>query len=265
MGLLFWLWVPLAIYALAPILIKFSMKTQGAPQLLAVDPAQWPPQIAETLRRHEYDLYNMGFEISDRLAMPNAMPNTSTILTMLVNRTSGEKAMITAIFGTANGITTLGTLYVEFSSRYPDGRCFDTINSPKLSSFACAPTDVKTRVPQVQNSADLLRVHRFMLRKHNAQGQPVTYPPGGARNYLLRVWREGFEEQVKFGRFQHRAGNDTFVPSWKGAYLMTWGELWPVTVIRRQQMLRRAAEVWTQVQAADASVQSPFGAGAQRF
>ena len=269
---LFFTFVPGALLLLGlahlvlPLLIKFSQKTQGSPQLLSVDPAHWPVNIAEILRRYEHDLFNMGFEISDRVQMPNAMPNTDTILTMFVHRQTGEKAMLTAMFGLTNGVKKLGTLYLEFSSRYPDGRCFDTMNSSTLSSFQRAPGDVKTQVPQVKETANLLRVHRYMVRKGAPTGKPMVYPPGGARNYLLRIWREGFEEQVKFGRFEYHKRNDTFTPSWKGAYLMTWGILWPWGWIRKQQMEARAREVWDEVQTASGTAPlSPAPApGAER-
>ncbi len=233
--------IPAAIYLGTPLLIKFGGGMNANPDLLPVDPSQWPPQVAQIMSRVEHDLYGMGFSIVARFRMPNGSGNTDTLLTMLVNYKSGDKAMITAIWGNANGVWTLGTLYTEFSTRFEDGHCFDTMNSKALGSFVSGPLDVKTQVPQIKEAAELWALHRFVMRKHNPQGRKIVYDMKDAEPYLRRVWREGFVEQAQFGMFAERGTR--FLPTWKGAYRMTWGLMYPMKWVREAQLKSRAKEI----------------------
>ena len=239
------------LYLITPIIIKFSNVVKGSPTLERMDPAHWPPAVADAMRRHEHDLYNMGFEISERFSMTGATTNVANLLTMFIDRKSGDKAMLTAMWALNNGVWKLTTIYLEFSTRFRDGRCFDTMNSQvPLGTFVRGAHDVKTQVPQIKDARELYRVHLYVMRKHGASGgaaEKVAYPPGGAENYLRRIWRESHDEQVAFGRFNYNADKDVFTPTWKGAYLMTWRMLWPNSRIIRAKMNRNAQEVVAQM------------------
>ena len=237
-----------AFYFLAtPLIIMASMKIKAAPTIERMDPAQWPPAVAEEMRRHEHDLYNMGFEISERFSMVGAASNVATLLTMFIDRKSGDKAMLTAMWGQANGVWKLTTIYLEFSTRFRDGRCFDTMNSKQpTGTFVQGPQEVKTQVPQVKDARELYRVHLYIMRKNGATGgaaEKMTYPPGGAENYLKRIWRESHDEQVGFGRLNYNKTKELYTPTLPGAYLMTWRLLWPMSQIIRAKMNKKAAVI----------------------
>lgn len=242
-----------------PLLVLASQKINPDPQLDAIDPAMWPPAVAQTMSRVEHDLYALGFSIVGRFGMPNAMPNVSTMVTMLVNYRSGDKAMITAIWANANGFWSLKTHYTEFSTRFEDGHCFDTMNSSTLPSFQVAPLDVKTRAPQLKEAADLYALHRFVMRKHGVSGRKLVYDAKDAASYLRRIWRESFEEQVGFGRF--RFNGQQFVPTVKGAYLMAWGQMWPMTMVIRARLNAQSKAIIAEWRSAGQSAASPLPDG----
>lgn len=233
--------VPAGIYLGMPLLIKFSQNVEASPQIDPVEPSQWPASVAQTMSRVEHDLYSLGFTITGRYQMASAMPNTGTMLTMLVNYKSGDKAMITAIWGQTDGVWTLGTLYTEFSTRFEDGHSFDTMNSATLGAFKRGPKDVKTQVPSVKDAAELWALHRYVMRKHGAKGRKLVYDIKDTLAYFRRIWRESFEEQVGFGRYTFNGTH--FQPSFLGAYIMTWGLMWPMVWIRTAQMKARAAAI----------------------
>jgi len=238
-----------------PLAIKFISAVNVSPSIVAVDPAQWPLQVAQTMSRVEHDLYALDFSIVARYRMtnatgdtgstrynaPNVMGNTDTLLTMLVNYQSGDKATITAIWCKAIEGWRLGALYTEFSTRFEDGHCFDTTNSKTLPVFARSPLDVKTKVPQIQEAAELFALHRFVMSQHGMSERKVVYDMKDAELYYRRTWRESFEEQSKFGRYAR--DGERFVPTFKGAYLMTWGLLPPMSWVRRGQMNGRAQKI----------------------
>ena len=115
------------------------------------------------------------------------------------------------------------------------------MNSKALGSFVSGPLDVKTQVPQIKEAAELWALHRFVMRKHNPQGRKIVYDMKDAEPYLRRVWREGFVEQAQFGMFAERGTR--FLPTWKGAYRMTWGLMYPMKWVREAQLKSRAKEI----------------------
>ena len=239
------------IYLGLPLFVKFEQKVPGKLHLERIDPVMWPPAVAEVMRQHERDLYVLGFEISERFALPNPMPRIVSMATMLIHRGQGDKAMIVAGWNELEGEWTLGILYLEFSTRFADGRHFLTMNSSELGAFVRPSETVKTQVPQIKDAAKLYRLHRYVMEKHGAPvgkliyppSEKLVYPPGGARVYFEREWREALAYQAQWGRFDYNAATDIFVPSFVGAYLLGWQLLWPMSWIRRKQMMKRARTI----------------------
>jgi len=96
-------------------------------------------------------------------------------------------------------------------------------------------------VPQIQEAAELFALHRFVMSQHRMSGRKVVYDLKDAELYLRRTWRESFEKQAKFGRFTR--DGERFAPTFKGAYLMTWALLPPMSWVRRNQMSARAQKI----------------------
>jgi hypothetical protein len=239
-----------------PLLIKFSQCCGMHPNIEPVSPSDWPPNVAQTMSRNEHDLYNLGFTITGRYKMRGSITDTFTILTMLVNYKTGDKAMITAIWSCTHGIWNLGTLYAEFSTRFEDGYSFDTFNSNVLQSFQVDRKCIKTQVPEIEVPSELWALHRYVMRKHNPQGRKLVYDIQQVDAYFHRMWREGFEEQVKFGRYT--LDGTIFRPTFKGAYLMGWGLMWPMVWIRKILMKSQAAAIIKEWKAANILNDSPF-------
>lgn len=236
-----------------PLLILFTQKMQARPKFVPIDPSNVPPDVTRYFASVVPELEKDGFRVAASLGMPNQMPNVRVFLVMLINRGAGDKAMVT-LMSTDNGST---TLYTEFSTRFDDGQCFDTLNSPTLSSFQAGPQDTKTRVPSVQDVHLLYQIHRWAMSRKRPSGSKITYRDGEAIDYLQRVMIESYDEQVRFGRLKLESagaglsaplppvvpdakkldsGEGVYRPTVKGAYLMTWGLLWPVSWIRKAMM-----------------------------
>lgn len=239
-----------AVYFLGlPLVIYFTQRMKAHPRLQLIDPMSFPDQVRDYLARVSNELVAQGFTVAAYIMMPDPAPNIQNYLVMFINRETGDKAMATAIFANANGITQLGTRYVEFNTRYEDGRCFDTMNSSTLGAFQKRPQDAKTQLPNVQDAVILYRIHQFILRKAPG-GQKMGYEPAETLDYLQRILVESYDEQVKFGRLFFDRNADTYRPTFKGAYLMTWGLLWPMTAFRKARMHREARRVLSEFEAA---------------
>jgi hypothetical protein len=235
--------IPIFIYLGAPILIRFTQKMAAQPRFYPLDTAGVPPDVLNYFYWAVEALRPVGFVPSAYVALPQQVPNVQAFLVMLVNPYAGDKAMVTAMYGTQSGVPRLSTRYLEFSTRYEDGRWVDTLNSKTLGSFKESPEGTKTQAPSVQDPQELYRLHQYVMAKAVPGGKKVLYGEGEAVPYLSRVMIESYDRQVKYGWLALERTGGVYRPTWLGAYMMTWGLLWPMTAIRRFRMEQKEREV----------------------
>jgi hypothetical protein len=87
-------------------------------------------------------------------------------------------------------------------------------------------------LPQVQDPARLLRLHRALVARQG--GTPVAPPPD-----LGELQVSSLDAQIEDGTVQ-RLPDGSLRPTWKGAFLLTWSWLWPLSALRRARLRRRA-------------------------
>ena len=279
MDILRWLpWFLALIYIGLPLLTLFSHKIQARPQFVPIDPSDVPPEVTRYFSTVVPELEKEGFHVSASLGMPNLMPNLRTFLVMLINRSAGDKALVTVIYST-NPAAPSTTMYVEFSTRFDSGEMFDTLNVKTLGAFQYAPQETKTRLPSVQDPRLLYQIHRWVMSRKKPAGSKVTYRENEAINYLTRAVIEECEGQVRFGRLKLQSegaypsaplppvvpGNEKFNsggavyrPTVKGAFLMTWGLMWPISWIRKALMKAREQAILRAFRATQGAAMSSF-------
>jgi hypothetical protein len=240
-----WLLAALAVFYFgAPLVIWAVHRMPAHPRFTAVEFNELDDTTAATLLAQIRSLHGIGFDEPIAVRMPNPVPNLSAYLVMLVNRMSGDEALVTAIFNTAGSAQTLATHYVEFNTRFETGEVFDTLNSKTLNSFLPGPKTVRTQTPTVTDPQELFRLHHFVMRKCGASGRRIVFPVGQGLDYLTStIVTEACNHQVNHGRMYYEAASDAYRPTLKGAYLMTWGELHPFKAIRRITLRRAERQI----------------------
>jgi hypothetical protein len=236
-----WFWLLLIIgvpYVGGPALIRFSQKMAAKPRFYPLQAGDLPEEAAAYLYGTTNALLNVGFIPAAYLSMPDQVPNVRTYLVMLVNRAEGDKAMVTQMYATTTGAARLATSYLEFSTRFENGQSIETLNSDTLNSFKAGADEVKTQAPAVKDPQELYRLHQYMMEKRARGGAKVVYDEGQEIPYLCRVIVESYEQQVRFGWLSLSRSEEVYRPTWKGAFLMTWGLLWPVNALRKSLMRR---------------------------
>ncbi|MBN1489357.1 MAG: hypothetical protein JXA69_05515 [Phycisphaerae bacterium] len=131
--------------------------------------------------------------------------------------------------------------YVEFSTTFADGLVINTGNSRRLSGFKSA---VVVDAIMAASVRDVRTLHNLHLSRE-ARLRPATamrYCPSTTSN--LRAW---FADELLLSLIrQEEAGYFTvakpgaYRPTWRGAFMMTWGLLPPFKQIRAARMRRRA-------------------------
>lgn len=226
----------IAFYFLAtPLIILASQKMAARPDCEELQMHSLEPRLAQFIMDKTNALFALGFDEPALIHMSNPAPGVNAYLIMLVNRPQGDKVMVTALVGDAG--LRIQTWYVEFSTRYDNDHCVDTLNSSELSAFQQGPQNIRTQVPSVTDVDELYRLHQFKMKNSGITGRKVLYEPGHAVEYLLKyAIKKGYDEQVTKGWLRYDAAEDCYRATIKGAYLMTWGLLQPIKMFRAMAM-----------------------------
>ena len=235
-------WLPLFVaapFVLLPVLILLTQKFQARPTMDELDLKALPKRTAGFLMDRTRDLIDLGFTEPTTIALPDPVPNVKGYLIVLVHRPSGDKAMATVLVGD-DGLTTLKTSYVEFSTRFDTGEVFDTNNSDQLGAFRPGRATTLTKATRVKDVTELYDLHRHVMSLTPPAGKPWVFPPGAAVDYLAEyAFEKTLAEQAARGWLRPVDGGRAYRPTVVGAYLMTWGLMPPASWVRKWRHARR--------------------------
>ena len=127
------------------------------------------------------------------------------------------------------------TSYAEFSTTYGDDTVIDTSNSSELPGFDAGPRKHQSWLPRVKNLARLYQIHREVIRRHGSGASPRQIRDTQALSVVAEAMQKDFREQETRGWFHLDPAAIEYRPTLKGAYLMTWRQLWPISAIRKIQ------------------------------
>lgn len=240
-------------YVLGPILIFLTLRFRMPPTVVAVDPRVHPlPAEARQYLAEAYrGLTAEGFELVGTILLPDLVPNVKTLFAMYTNRATCDAAMSAIIVAQRGVGGELKTSYVEFIRRYDDGVVVQTNNSSELSAFKRLPGEFTTKFWQERDIHRLYGLHQLLADRFRQRGQPVNrldaeYAGDAVRYVANAVLEETFRDQVRTGYLAEESTG--FRPSFKGAWIMAWQELWPVKAFRRCREQRRAEQLLAELE-----------------
>ncbi len=232
-------------YVMGPLLIRAVHRQAARPAFQMLDPSvQALPEEADLhLRKITSALQNEGFSIAAVFEQSGYVKNLTVYLALLENRGAQDLAIAVAMYVTVEGQVKFRTVYSEFSTGYLDESSVTTNNCSELTASAPLPQRTLSQLPLLADPLRLYRAHQALLRRVT-HTKKKSIP---ARDELERFLRTGMEKevaaQVAAGYLYLDASADCYRPTWKGALLMTWKLVWPVSAIRRSRRDRRAAEL----------------------
>lgn len=251
-------------FLLLPLVILATNKVRAVIEPVEIPPQDFPASIAAVFETQARALEQIGYQRMAYFRIPTTASGVSARIesycVMMLNRATGDRAMIAAVANVVSGTANVTTQYVELSTRYSNGRMFDTLNASSLPGFAANPLETKTRVPSVTDPRVLHSLHRFVIARDAITARPVTYDQSTVAEHLKAEHMDSLMEQVRAGRFYLNKARDTFRPTLKGAYLMSWGQMWPITLFRRSAMERRARKTLREFHAVHPPLPPPLPA-----
>lgn len=217
-------------YLIAPLIVLSTMKLKQQPTIVMIPVEQLPQEAYEYFAATAPGLMQCGFEVVAYIHIPDQVPNAQAYLALWINRGAGQCATAVVIYA---GQVLAVKRYLEFLTKAATGIAVLTNNAVDLSSFKKVKSKDVARVPQLQDPADVYRVHlsreaRLLapndIRYLPAPGDEVQSLAEGGLYELLRQASVGWLRQMPDG---------DFCPTLQSAYVMTLGELPPFKQVRR--------------------------------
>jgi hypothetical protein len=252
------------IYGGLPLLIRSTLRISAQPEYLNIDlndPAV-PQDVSNYFQSVAEVLAPIGFESVEALSMPRPSSGTTSFFLLMANRLNKDYALVTVMYrctqetdaaGEPTQVSRLATAYTDFFSRFRDGTNVSTSNVLEVGVFRPLPWNIVARLPMVEDMRRLYQLHQRLLETYDINSSKFLRVEEEYQNdagaYLAQVIREQLNEQVDTGYFYYSKDDDVYRPTLKGAYLMTWKQLWPFKAIARSRIRMNAGRLLRELDA----------------
>lgn len=241
--------VVVGFYFVIPLLIYATQRMNGDPKIVIFDgELHRPPQrVADYLDETGEALMGLGFEPYPCVALPDPMPNVRAICQVWIHPARRDAALVSAIFGMSKETSgAIQTYYAEILSRFADDdvSLIQTNNASAVSAFPEAPGERTFRFPQVSSVGKLDRLHCRLVERYGPSRRKVVTLldqfGGDLERYVRWALVDSYRKQERTGYLTFSEEGGCWRPTVKGAYLMTWSQLWPMSAILKHRIRREA-------------------------
>ena len=217
-----------AFYLLSPLLVRSTFRFSARCRPAKISLKDLPPVLAEVFRQRIPELESLGFELAGCFDCGCLASQTQSFVAYFCSRSSRDFANVSAVVSAKRTTT-----YLEFSTSFSNGQILDTNNNGVLPLSPANPENKVFRCPQIRDARTLLRMHHLFIDKHASRFWPQLEPRGEEIQRLVRVIQNYGPRHARLGYMQLSGDGESYRLTWKGAFLMTWCALWPVSVVRR--------------------------------
>ncbi|NIM47986.1 MAG: hypothetical protein GTN78_00290, partial [Gemmatimonadales bacterium] len=225
--------------------IRFSHAVSARPALAAYDPGrhEMPHDLARAYRENIDALTSVGFQVAADLYQQGWVKNVNLRAALLESADGDEKAVVAAMHA-ATGRPRVAVSYVEFVTKFADGRKLLVNNSPQMGVYAPVAGRTLAQFLDVRDPARLRRIHQSLVRRHvgPSQTMPADHR-GDPAGFLSEAMVRELQEQVSTGYLWLDQDAGVFRPTLRGALLMTWKLLPPVSNLRKARLRYRANQI----------------------
>lgn len=237
-------------WLVVPIRIRANQRMPIEPHFVSAAAEHFTPEMRDTLHALIPEFQAEGFADPAGVCHGNASPGLRSVQTTLINRATGDVAVIlTATVGA------LRSTAIAVRSEFPDGRGVVTGSNRTLGIFPRDPNLDAANFPRVRDARTLCEIHRRRLARLGNTHAPrvAPAPPGDEIAAVTRDWHREFARHVGNGYYVADTAAGIYRHTWKGAFFGTWKQLQPIKGLRLHLRDRRARrllrelgmETWT--------------------
>jgi hypothetical protein len=248
--------LPIFWYVAVPVVIKLTMKINARPGIQPVTPKFLPDDVQDYFNEVAPKLSALSFEPAACFVMAESLANITPYVQLWVNRRSGQLATANVVITKNSGErpTTVKS-HLEFLTKLSSGPAIVTNNSDTLGAFKKTSASETLSARRLKDPAQLHRLHAWRESQLAPAAAERFIPAAGEElEWFADVYEESIVRQVGTGYVQVESGDPTvYHPTFHGAYLMTWAQMWPMKGLRRSAEDRRADTMVRQCSAAGAA------------
>jgi hypothetical protein len=232
-------------YVVRLIWIRFWLRVRppDVVQFDAADP-DLPPEVARHFRKVTKALQPVGFDVVSGLAMPNEVPKVKSWSLLLVNRGDDTIAMASVYYIEPAQGGRLHSAHVTLKTHFAGGALVRTDNANEFSDPGPVADRITTQFPMVQNPARLYELHKALVETHGRDLEKMLPLDdefnGDAVAYQTRAYAKEIDESVSIGRSYFARREGVYLPTWKGAMVLSWQHTWFQRAVRRYRRERKA-------------------------
>ncbi|HKD12416.1 MAG TPA: hypothetical protein VKE50_10085 [Thermoanaerobaculia bacterium] len=212
-----------------------------------------PQDISRFFAIRESELKPLGFEVRGHYRVEHLTGKLDAFALMLVAPAEKIAALVMAL-RVPPGLPVRNSTALHLVTRYGDGSAIETMNSERLRPFPPPRGRSVAQLPSVPDAPTLLRVHRMLVHARG-DASPRTLRPAGANaeeDSALAVFSmtEEMKRQAEAGWIRLAEDFRFYRPTWKGAAILSWNRLWPITTVRLARLRARERHLLSAAQAA---------------
>ncbi len=216
----------LAPMILGPFLVKFSHRIMARAVIRHVAPEALEPKIREFIDQAKPEFEALGFRFAGYMMMPDYIPKVTSYFGLFRNDVTKTGAMVAYIIH-AKG---QAVRYYEFSNIYSNGRIIDISNAPLKGSYK-NPDKITYRYPNIQSIRKLYDINLWVTGRDMKKSVPQGLVPGREMEMVARALEEEAALQMKYGYYALSGDQTQYRLTWKGAFILTEMQVFPVKQI----------------------------------
>lgn len=229
-----------SMYVYAPLKVKRRQIKNVHTDHVPIELNHLPLEVLQAFYAAAPALASCGFQSLGNVGHNAATTRQQGFVSLWTNAQTNDSAQIIGVTTpAATGGVKIVTL-VTFSTEFTDDTRIVTSNSPSASVFPRDPRVSSVRCPGVWDVGNLYRFHRARVDRDSGVRRPTLQRVRDPLTRLQLEHRETYERLVKAGYFTLDATAQRYLPTLKGAYLMTYRLLPPFKSIQNMMKDSRA-------------------------
>lgn len=216
-------------FVAVPILVRITQRFSSDIPLRPMQESFLPGEVLTEFQNFRTSLSTYDFEQCFDALNVDDLLGLRFYHRVLMSRIEKTWAICIAV---CDGEGQLQKKYVEFKTQFLNRNSFSTHNCDLIGAPIKSSQRKSLALPMETELDALLRIHLFHIKKENLEN--ITSPIfENAVATFKQFLTEDHEDQLALGAIYFDVPLKAYRPTWAGAILIAWYNMWPFTFIRR--------------------------------
>ena len=189
-----------------------------------------PPKLLQAFSRVAPALAAAGFRCTVAVEARGQVSGSDGYVALWVNDSTNDTVQVISAVSALETVLTIG-----FITSFDDGTLVATSNATSTSVFRRLPNEYSVQLPGIWDMGLLYKIHAARVSHFAKPGSVTCAVAGGSEiGYLDSLSARVFDSQVQEGLLHYSAATHSYRPTFTGAFLMTWSQVWPISFLKRE-------------------------------